>query len=477
MSNYTKKGGITIAKNKMITLPFYPNKEQKTLCWNILGSCFYATNSYISHTKYMHSIGLKRLPYKEFHKYCNRCKNYTYKEIDNIEDKWEKDFALNLKERSCYKDSKAVKDALKRVSLSYNRVYEENKHLEEGEKPHYVHFRNYRNSKRASFYFVNNNPDTDISYIDKDHLKIPILGNIKILHLDRIVDIIPYISSGNIIIDHGKWFISIIYKDHYNYHIDHNKFGIGIDYGIKNLMTISKTNIKQTKAKYYGTFKGFLKDPKYLKMIKRYKSLQRAISHKQEVNYGKLLNDYLDRHNGEEPNEETKKHIKSLSYKTNRISKLYNKAHKQMKHVTNYRDDYFKKCVYNIVVNIAPSFIKIEDLKVFGMVSNKNLNHKDKDKEYNTHKSHKNIEDISPYKFKTYLLNKCNDYNTILMLVDQYYPSTQTCSCCGYIRKGEEKLMKSKRIYTCPNCGYKEDRDINASKNIALTQEYEIISA
>ena len=37
--------------------------------------------------------------------------------------------------------------------------------------------------------------------------------------------------------------------------------------------------------------------------------------------------------------------------------------------------------------------------------------------------------------------------------------------------------MKSKRIYTCPKCGYEEDRDINAAANIALTQEYEIISA
>lgn len=475
MSNYTKKGGIIIAKNKTITLPFYPNKEQKELCWNILGSCFYAANSYISHTKYMHTIGLNRLPYKEFHKYYNKCKNYTYEEINNVEDEWEKDFALELKARSCYKDTKAVKDALKRTALSYKRVYEENKHLKEGEKPHHVHFRNYRNHKRASFYFVKDT--SKIEYIDKKHLSMPILGTIKILHLDRIIDIIPYISSGNVIIDHGKWFISFIYKDHYIYHVDHNRFGIGIDYGVSNLITISKCNIKQTKANYYGTFKGFLKDPKYLKMIKRYKSLQRAISHKQEVNYGKLLNDYLDKHGGKEPSNETKKYLKSLSYKSNRINKLYNKAHKQMLHITNYRDDYFKKCAYNIVVDVAPSFIKIEDLKVSKMVSNKNLNHENKDKEYITHKSHKNIEEISPYKFKTYLLNKCNDYNTILMLVDQYYPSTQTCSCCGYIRKDNEKLMKKDRAFICPKCGYEEDRDINASINIALTQEYKIISA
>ena len=135
----------------MITLPSYPTKEQKDLSWNILGSCFYAANSYISHTKYMHNKGENRLPYKEFHKYYTKCKNYTYEEIYSLEDGWEKDFALGLKERSCYKDTKAVKDSLKRVSLSYKRVHEENKHLEEGEKPHHVHYRNYKKHKRASF--------------------------------------------------------------------------------------------------------------------------------------------------------------------------------------------------------------------------------------------------------------------------------------------------------------------------------------
>jgi putative transposase len=111
------------------------------------------------------------------------------------------------------------------------------------------------------------------------------------------------------------------------------------------------------------------------------------------------------------------------------------------------------------------------------MVSNKKLNHKYKNKEYITHKSHKNIEEISPYTFRTYLVNKCNDYNTILMLVNEYYPSTQTCSKCGYIRKGKEKLMKSKRIFICPKCDLEINRDINAAINIAKTQEYEIISA
>lgn len=458
----------------MITLPFYPTKEQKDLAWNIIGSCFYAANSYISHTNYMHSKGKNRMSYKKFHKYYNKCKNYSYDKINSISDEWEKDFALKLKERTCYKDTKAVKEALNQVSQSYKKVYNANKDLKEGEKRHKVHFRNYKKYKRASFYFVKDK--TKIELIDKHHITIPTLGVIKVLHICRLMDIIPYISSGQVIIDHGKWFISFRYKDHSIYKIEHKNFGIGIDYGVKDLMAMAKTDTNQKKAKYYDTFKGFLEDPRYIKMNKRYKALQKAINHKQEVNYWRLINDYLDVH-GKEPDDTEKRKIKSLSYKSNRINKLYRKAHKQLSHISNYRDDYFKKCAYDIVVNKAPSFIKIEDLDVSEMVNNDNLNHLDKDKEYITHKSHKKILEVSPYKFRMYLLTKCNDYNTLLLLVDRYFPSTQTCSKCRYVRKGEEKLMKSDREYICPICGYTEDRDINDAMNIALTKQFTIISA
>ncbi|PIP05932.1 MAG: transposase, partial [Syntrophobacterales bacterium CG23_combo_of_CG06-09_8_20_14_all_48_27] len=40
--------------------------------------------------------------------------------------------------------------------------------------------------------------------------------------------------------------------------------------------------------------------------------------------------------------------------------------------------------------------------------------------------------------------------------------TTKTCSSCG----NKQDMSLSKRTYNCSKCGYIEDRDINAAKNI-----------
>ena len=46
--------------------------------------------------------------------------------------------------------------------------------------------------------------------------------------------------------------------------------------------------------------------------------------------------------------------------------------------------------------------------------------------------------------------------------VPKYEPTTQTCSRCGYKRK----LELSERIFECPRCGLRIDRDLNSAWNI-----------
>jgi putative transposase len=50
-----------------------------------------------------------------------------------------------------------------------------------------------------------------------------------------------------------------------------------------------------------------------------------------------------------------------------------------------------------------------------------------------------------------------------LIKIDQWYPSSKTCSGCGHVL---QKLALSTRSWTCPVCGEKHDRDTNAAKNI-----------
>ena len=48
--------------------------------------------------------------------------------------------------------------------------------------------------------------------------------------------------------------------------------------------------------------------------------------------------------------------------------------------------------------------------------------------------------------------------------VDEKYPSSQLCSCCGY-KNPITKDLKVRKII-CPICGQEYDRDINAAINI-----------
>lgn len=63
--------------------------------------------------------------------------------------------------------------------------------------------------------------------------------------------------------------------------------------------------------------------------------------------------------------------------------------------------------------------------------------------------------------FRSMLEYKAEWYGRELLIVDRYYPSSKTCSCCG--RK--TNLSLSVRKWTC-ECGATHDRDINAAKNI-----------
>lgn len=61
---------------------------------------------------------------------------------------------------------------------------------------------------------------------------------------------------------------------------------------------------------------------------------------------------------------------------------------------------------------------------------------------------------------------KCKWYGRELIKINQYYPSSKTCSGCGNVK---DTLLLSERIYSCDNCGLEIDRDLNASLNIKQT--------
>ena len=75
----------------------------------------------------------------------------------------------------------------------------------------------------------------------------------------------------------------------------------------------------------------------------------------------------------------------------------------------------------------------------------------------------KNLHDNGFGMFRNVLSRKLEEKGSVLVKIDKWYPSTQTCHCCGYVNK---ELTMSDRDWTCPECGTHHDRDENAAINI-----------
>lgn len=74
------------------------------------------------------------------------------------------------------------------------------------------------------------------------------------------------------------------------------------------------------------------------------------------------------------------------------------------------------------------------------------------------------VSDYAYGEFISILEHVARKYGTIIVKVDRFFPSSQTCSVCGH-RNSEVKDLKV-RQWTCPRCGEVHDRDVNASRSI-----------
>jgi putative transposase len=54
---------------------------------------------------------------------------------------------------------------------------------------------------------------------------------------------------------------------------------------------------------------------------------------------------------------------------------------------------------------------------------------------------------------------KAEEYGKYIIQVDKYFPSSQICGSCDQ----SQKMPLSVRVYDCPNCGVKNDRDYNSA--------------
>lgn len=94
--------------------------------------------------------------------------------------------------------------------------------------------------------------------------------------------------------------------------------------------------------------------------------------------------------------------------------------------------------------------IAVEDLNVAGIGRNRHMA--------------KAVDDTGMSEMFRQLQYKCDWYGRDFIKIDRWFPSSKTCSSCGYVL---DHLALRQREWDCPECGAHHDRDINAAINIA----------
>ena len=201
----------------------------------------------------------------------------------------------------------------------------------------------------------------------------------------------------------GKYYVSLCCTDILEKNVKSTNKVIGIDLGITVFATKSDGETVPN-PKYYS------------KNIKKLKKLQKELSRREKG---------------------------SKNREKSRIK--LSKHHKKIK---NSRNNFLHELTTEL--SRQNDVICIEDLKPKEMLKTNRLAMSISDASYNT--------------FKLLLAYKMSSSKKQLIIVDQYYPSSQICSNCNVQNKQVKDL--SIRTWVCPECGIKHNRDHNASKNI-----------
>ena len=369
--------------------------------------------------KVYQTIGIERFIYNEYIKYNQEqyklgnkfvSANDFSKYLNNI-------YLPNNPDKRWIKDvsSKSVKQAMTYGEKAFKRFFK-------GLSSFPIFKKKGRNELGA--YFVKNNKKDFEFYRHK--IKIPTLKFVRVKEYGYIPKN-TNIKSGTITKIANRYFLSLIIevKDIVKTENTSTK-GLGIDLGIKDTAICSDGKI----------FKNINKTIKIKKLKKKLKREQRKMS--RSIEYSKSKKIKL-------------KELKNFNKKKLKVQKIFYR-------LNCIRDDYNNKMV-NEITRAKLKYITIEDLKVSNMIKNKHLS--------------KAIQEQNFYSIRTKLINKCKERNIELRIVDTFYPSSKTCSCCGSIKKD---LKLSNRIYKCCNCGLEMDRDYNASINLEKAKIYKVIA-
>ena len=338
-----------------------------------------------------------------YNHYLDKMKNNGYvSAYTNI-----KDYTSTLKYDAVFLqdiDSIVIRESLFNLDNAYKRLFNKT-----GGYPKFKSKYN-RNSYNTTAVY-NKYKDKEYCNIELDltnrQIKLPKLKWVKIRGYRNIDNINGKIKSATISREsNGKYYVSVLYEMYDKVPVIKPRAIVGIDLGIKKLLTLSDGTTYDNN-KYID---------KYAKRIKR---KQRELSRKEKgsKNYYKC-----------------KKELAILRSKLANARKFY--THKITKDIT---DEY--------------DIITCEKLKTKEMII------QGKDSRLSS-----KINDATFSEIIRQLQYKAKYKGKYFYQINTYYPSSQICSRCDNQDKSYKDLTK--REYKCTKCNQKLDRDLNASINI-----------
>ena len=236
----------------------------------------------------------------------------------------------------------------------------------------------------------------------KTHERLPQSEKVKSVTISRQAD---------------RWFISFKI-DTQTQELD-NKSIVGVDLGVKSLATLSTGEV--------------------IEGAKSYRKNKSKLARLQWINRNKIIG-------------------------SNNWKKAQLKIARLHKKIASIRKDTIHKLTSLLTKNHGT--IVIEDLNVSRhLLQRREPPQRSGSGMMKNHKLAGAIADMGFYEIRRQLEYKCELYGSKLVIVDRWFPSSKTCSNCGYKK---ETLSLSERVFNCENCNFTIDRDLNAAINLSL---------
>ncbi len=297
----------------------------------------------------------------------------------------------------------APQEALRNLEKAFKNFFNNVKKKKQGKHKGKLGYPKFKTKKKG----IGSFRLTGAIHVHEKHIQLPRLGLLKLKEANYIPTSDVHILSATISEKAGRWFVSVQVEEEVAAPVLATGCVLGVDLGIKTLATTSEAEA--------------FENPKALrKNLKKLAQLGRRVSRKKKGSKNR------------------KKAVRRLARKHARIACIRANALHQ---------------ATNAIAKTKPCTIVLEDLNVKGMMANRKMS--------------RAVGDVGMYEFKRQITYKAEKYGSTVNTVSRWFPSSKTCSCCGWV---DEDQTLEDRVFICERCGYVADRDYNAAKNLAQTE-------